>query len=183
MKKSRVLRVCLFILAVFLLSSCEVVFLKSIAENKKIDKRLLGKWQSADPNDKKGFIEFAKKSKFQIDVIAPDDETGEISKAFTASTVKIGNYYYLNLTPADKDKGNLVARYEIQNNEMTIWLMNSDKIKEALKQNKLKGYSESSGSVVITNDSENIKDFLKSPESDKTFEFFAKLKKSEETSK
>ena len=174
----RSFKICLFILTAFLFSSCEVIFENPIAKNTKFDKKIIGRWINADPK-KEGFLEFAKKSDYLLDVTFSD---GEEDSKCTASTKKIGKYNYINAFSPDVDKENLIVRYEIQNNEMTLWILDSDKIKVLIEQNKLEGYSKSLGAVV-TDSSENVKKFLESAESNEAFELLAKLKKSEETTK
>ena len=184
MKKSVNFKFCIVVLLVCFAVSCQVVFDVPIfsAKDSKIDKRLLGKWRSDEPNAKSGVVEILKKSDAEIEIIAPDDETGAPTVVFRAFVGKLGNADYLNLwSPKETEKGFLIARYEIQNEYLTIRILDDEKIKEALKKNQLKGYAKPGtiGDVIIDDSAKNVKNFLKSPLNDEIFEPAIKLKKAE----
>lgn len=137
MEKFSVLKLCFVALLVFFLTSCQVVFDEPLFSRKgsKIDKRLLGKWKNADPNEKQAVNEIVEKENAEINIISPDDKTGAPTVIFKAVSGKIDDENYLALTANDKVKGNLIAKYEIQNDEISLWILNDEKIKKALKQN------------------------------------------------
>ena len=176
------LKIYLLFVAAMLFSSCEVIFQNSIGEKSKTDKKILGRWYGTEENDKESFIEISRKSDYQIEIKHLKSKDEEI---ITASTVKIGNYYYLNLSKSNKE--NFIVRYKIENGELMLWMLDTDKIGELLTQNKLKGFEKNpktlAKTIIITDGTEKIGEFLRSPESDTAFVLLGKLKKIDETSK
>ena len=79
----------------------------------------------------------------------------------------------LNPTNEDRGKGYLLARYEIKGDEMTVWLLDSDKVRAAIVQKKLKGdVSQGVGSTItITDAADKVRSFLESPKSSELFKY------------
>jgi hypothetical protein len=181
-------KVCICICLTFLCSSCEVLFTNPIVKpnGSKPDKRLVGKWYSEEETDKNRFVEITLDSKSQMNLTSPDKDTGKPVSAGKIFTEKIGRNQYLILIPnEEKNEGYLITRYKIENDELVVWLLDSDKTADVVRQGKLKGSvgGGRAGTIKITDSAENIKTFLESAQGDSFFKPLVNLKKIKETSK
>ena len=67
----------------------------------------------------------------------------------------------------------MLARYEMKGDEMTVWLLDCDKVKAAIVQKKLKGEvgQGDAPTITITDAANNVRAFLESPESSELFKY------------
>ena len=171
-------KVCLVAIFALFFSACEVVLINPLSDSArdKPDERLLGKWINRDEKDKGGFVQFATGANGEINVSFLGGKSEEKNPLFTARTTTIGNYHYISLNPTneDRDKGYLLARYEMKDDKMSVWMLDSDKVKTAIAQKKLKGKvgQGPAPTITITDTSNNVRAFLESPESNELFEYF-----------
>lgn len=173
------LKLNLLVVAAILFSSCAVSFKQPIfsAKESKIDKRLLGKWQTTNEEGKDVTLEFTEKSPSQFNINSIN-ESRQTNTALTAFAGKIGDHDYLNLEfSEDGESVYHIARYEITGDELSIWILDNKKLAKDLKQYKLKGEIASYDEVIIRDSQKNVESFLKSRSSAAVFKLFAKLKK------
>ena len=170
-------KVCLVIILALFFSSCEVFLINPLSDSArdKPDERLLGKWINKDEKEKGGFVQFDAGANREINVSFLGGKSEEKNPLFTALTTTIGSHYYMSLNPTneDRDKGYLLARYEMKGDEMTVWLLDSDKVKVAIGQKKLKGEvgQGAAPTITITDTADKVRAFLASPESNELFKY------------
>src|SRR5437764_13871482 len=170
-------KVCLVIILAIFFSSCEVFLINPLSDSArdKPDERLLGKWINKDEKEKGGFVQFDAGANREFNISFLGGKYEEKNPLFTARTTTIGGHYYISLNPTneDRDKGYLLAKYEMKGDEMTVWLLDSDKVKAAIVQKKLKGdVSQGVGSTItITDAADKVRSFLESPKSSELFKY------------
>ena len=81
------------------------------------------------------------------------------------------NYMILRYVDVSKARGFQIAKYEIDSDKLTIWILDLEKIKQAVKEGKLKGEIGTGmlPGVEITDGWAKINALLKSPNSDDFF--------------
>src|SRR5262249_10821454 len=125
-----------FLLAACIFSGCEVVFLNSLSgpQDATLDKRLLGEWVAKDEKDSDVHIRFDRGSNMEMGISAFGDDITVLNPAFTMFTTKLGEHYYMQLNPTDedRDKGYLIVRYMVSGDELTLWILDDDKVKSAI---------------------------------------------------
>src|SRR5262245_7218805 len=113
-------RVAVAVLLLVFSAGCVAVFTNPLSnpQDSKLDQRLIGRWQSKEEANKSAYIQFDAASKVQLNVSLSGKEASERNLGFTAFTTKLGARTYLNLNPTDedRDKGYLIARYDISGN-------------------------------------------------------------------
>src|SRR2546429_464105 len=132
-------KVALTLLFAAMLSGCVVSFTNPLPASQPIgrDERLLGKWEGRDEQGSPGWVRFEEGSKDEIKVFLSGD-LGYQNPAFQMVTTKIsGNdYMILRLNDPNSDKDYVVARYSIDGNKLTVYLLNVAKAKEAIMKGK-----------------------------------------------
>jgi len=175
----RLLTASLIVQVALFMSGCEVLFTNPPAGNPEKDKALLGRWISEEKDKESSTqVRFDQGSHDQMNISFIPGDPNERNPVFTAKLTKLGTQSYLILNPADedRDKGFLIAKYEIRQDELTVWIQNSEKVKALINQKIIKGEVRAPGAVV-TESSENVTKFLQSSVAEKTFELFGKFKK------
>ena len=116
------LKVSLALVIALFLSGCEVVFTHAPAGNRVSDDALLGRWISEEKESESGTVKFDRGSHGQVNVSFIPGDPQERNPVFTATIVQIGSRSYLVLNPTDKDrdKGFLLAKYEIKGDELVV---------------------------------------------------------------
>lgn len=165
-------------------SACETVFLNPLSNLReaKPDNRLPGKWISKDEKYNGAYIRFDGSANLETNISAFGGETQEQYPAFTMYTTKIGKHTYMNLNPADedRDKGYLIVRYAIEGNQLTVWILDPDKVKAAIAQGKLKGTSAPGfGTTTVSDTSKNIAAYLESDADGELFQHAWRFEKVE----
>jgi len=82
----------------------------------------------------------------------------------------------LNPTNEDRDKGFLIARYEITGDELIIWLPNEEKFKTLIQEKRIIGEAQSMDARV-TDSADNIAKLLASTDIKDAFETFGKFRR------
>ena len=170
-------KVCLVALLALFFSACEVVLTNPLSDSArdKPDERLLGKWINKDEKEKGVFVQFDTGANREFNVSFLGGKSEEKNPVFTALTTTIGGHYYMTLNPTDedRDKGYFLARYEMKGDEMTVWLLDSDKVRAAIGQKKLKGEvgQGAAPKITITDAADKVRSFLESPKSSELFKY------------
>jgi hypothetical protein len=157
------------------------------------DTALHGSWkghspESTDQND--GFFHFmkAKDGSMTVALILAAGGSDDGWTIFNAHTATLGKNHFLNAVetfdkdaPADGDmkNANIPLLYIIKGRTLTLYLLDEDKTKEAVKAGKIKGEVEpgDSGDVVITADAGELDAFMAKPEAAELFKVLMVLKK------
>jgi len=177
MKRQPVMTSLALLLSLFL-GGCEVVFIHPPAGKLKLDKTLLGSWINQEKEKEATTLKFDKGTGEEIKISFLPANHDEKNPVLTARILIIANrsYMILNPTNEDRDKGFLLARYEITAGELVIWLPNSEKFKILIQQKRIRGTAESIDPVV-TDSPDNLAKLLESKESEDAFEIFGKFRR------
>ena len=176
MRLNLILKILIILAMAVFFSACETVFLNPLSDlrDSKSDKRLLGKWSIKGEKYNGAYLQFDGGSNLKHNLFAVfGGDTQEQNLVFTMFTTRIGKYSYMNLNPADKDKdkGYLIVRYAVDGNQLTVWILDTDKIKTAIKSGKLKGTpGQSFGTTTVSDTPANIEAFLGSPDNGDLFQ-------------
>jgi hypothetical protein len=154
------------------LSGCFVSFKNPLPASQKLapDERLPGKWTGAEKG-KPYSVYFEKNSRGQMTVAMPENPSYR-NPLCQVMTTKISDHDYMIFRPDDPgDKDYMVARYSLDGANLKICMLDSDRVKEAIRQRKLKGSGDYApwGGALITESSEAVLKFLKSSDSDAMF--------------
>jgi hypothetical protein len=160
------------------LGGCEVVFTHAPAGKLRSDKTLLGSWINQEKDKEATTLKFDKGTGEEIKISFLPANQDERNPVFTARLLITGNrsYMILNPTNEDRDKGFLLARYEIRSDELVIWLPNSERFKTLIQQKRILGTAESMGAVV-TDSPDNLAKLLESKDSEDAFEIFGRFRR------
>jgi hypothetical protein len=171
--------------AAAMFSGCAVVFESPLARSLKTkqDERLFGRWMGRDEEGNPTYIQCERslrgESSISFFVEKPKPSYLYLdyrNPIFRMTTTKIGNrdYMILRYQDASKGRGHQLARYMVEGDKLTIWIMNADKVKEATKTGQIRGEVgvDMLQGVTITDSWRKIAALLKSSKSD---EFFVRL--------
>lgn len=176
--KGQPLIISLTLLSALFLSGCEVIFTHAPAGKLSTDKALIGSWIAQEKGKEATTLKFEKGASEEIKVSLLPADRDERNPLFTANIVIIANRSYLVLNPTneDRDKGFLIARYEITGDELATWLPNEEKFKTLIQQKRITGESRSMGALV-SDSPENLAKLFESKDSENAFEVFAKFRR------
>ena len=176
--KIQSLRISLLVLIALSLSGCQVVFTNPPAAKPKEDKALRGRWTSEEKEKEAMTVRFERRNRGEVDVSFLPDDPDKKNPVFTAKLFEIGgrSYMVLNPTDADRDKGFLIVRYEINGDELAVWILNSEKVAALIKQKRVAGEGGQSGATV-TESADNVSRFLQSRDGQDAFEVFGKFRR------
>jgi len=165
----------LTVLLALFLSGCEVVFTNAPAGKPKQDKALIGRWLKEE-EQKPGWVQFDEANHGQLNVSFLPAAPEERNPLFTAQLVTIADHSYMILNPTneDRDKGFMIARYEISGDKLDVWTPSGDKFKALIKQKRITGEAASTAAMV-TDSPENVARLLQSKEGADAFEYFGKF--------
>lgn len=173
-------KACLIVVCAFALSACEVSFINPLPASLRTarpDQRLLGRWLGRDDQGNPNYVRFVRGAEGELNILF---DAGDPSFAFRATTLKIDNSSYMTLSKAGEPKreGYLLAKYIITGDRMRVWLLDTQKAKQAIKEGKLKGEvgNESYAGVTVTDTPERILSFIKAS-GDGGFKFLADFEK------
>lgn len=192
----RIIRIAATLACVFLLAGCLPVTSKTpvgTTAGLGADAALTGTWKghSADADNKNdGFFHFmqAKDGSLTIAVILAKGSSDDGWTIFNAHTASLGKNHFINAVETfDKDapvegdlkNANIPLLYVVKGRTLTIYLINEDKAKTAIKAGKIKGTIEpgDSGDVQITSESAELDAFMAKPEAVDLFKVMMVLKR------
>lgn len=161
----------------------------------KADPALFGTWKGKNPDDKKqrdGYFHFmaAKNGGIDIAVVMAEGGSDDGWTALTGRSAKLGSNRFLNAVMTyDKNEpvqgglknANIPLLYVIKGKTLTLYLLDDDKTKDAVKAGKITGTIEpgTSGDVIITAEAKDLDAFMAKPETAKLFKVMLVLKKVE----
>lgn len=164
------------------------------------DEALLGTWKSTcNDKDKKAvaYSHFLKKVdgtltavwvEHSLDPPKKGEKTGEVD-IYALSTATLKGNHYINAVPAEEndqpaddktEKLFVPLLYTINNDTLTLYLLDEDKVKEAIEAGKIAGEIKKGDigeSVTITADAQTLDAFMATPEAARLFKVFAVLKR------
>ena len=157
------------------------------------DTALYGSWKghSPDASDKNdGFFHFmqAKDGSFTVAVILAAGGSDDGWTIFNARSTTLGKNHFLNAVetfdkdaPADGDmkNANIPLLYVLKGRTLTLYLLDEDKTKQAVKAGKIKGTIEpgEAGDVQITAEAAELDAFMAKPEAAELFKVLMVLKR------
>ena len=157
------------------------------------DAALFGTWKGHSPdsdNKADGFFHFmlAKDGSMTVAVILARGSSDDGWTIFNAHTATLGKNHYLNAVetfdkdaPAEGDMKNadIPLLYVVKGRTLTLYLIDEDKAKAAIKAGELKGEVEPGdmGDVVITAEAAELDAFMAKPEAAGLFKVLMVLKK------
>ena len=167
---------CLLVV-ILLCSSCLVSFKNPLPDLQKIDNSLLGKWKPI--GKEKVIFEFSSDSDSQTVLKLIDEVDSTERVVLSATSVKLNNRNFLSLKLLNEEgEGTfLIAKYEIENDKMRVWLLNKTQISKIIDTDELEGERKSGGEISISASSEEISKLLTSPENDELFQDLGTFKK------
>ena len=176
--KRQPLIISLTLLLALFLSGCEVIFTHAPAGKISTDKALIGSWIAREKGKEVMILKFDKGAGEEIRVSLLPADHDERNPLFTANIVTIANRSYLILNPTneDRDKGFLIARYEITGEELATWIPNEEKFKSLIEQKKIIGESRSIGALV-SDSPENLAKLFEAKDIEDAFEVFGKFRR------
>jgi hypothetical protein len=140
---------------------------------------LVGTWEGIDEQKNRIWARFEPGKNHGLNLAWSG--LGGANPEFRVTTTKVSgsDYMMLRLSDPNNDKDYIVGRYSVDDSKLTICLLNGDKIKQSIKDGKLKGQISNSqwGGVVITENSTGVFNFLRSPETANLFSCIPELKK------
>jgi hypothetical protein len=176
--KSQPVLISLTLLLALFLCGCEVVFTHAPAGKLTKDKALVGNWINEEKGKEATTLQLDKGSGGEIKVSFLPANPDDPNPVFTAKTLIIANHSYMVLNPTneDRDKGFLIARYEIKGDELIIWIPNEEKFKTLIHQKRIIGEAQSM-EARVTDSPDNIAKLLASADIEDAFETFGKFRK------
>jgi hypothetical protein len=130
--------------------------------------------------DENGHVGYVRLDARQKDELIIHFETGDPKVVLSATVLKIDgdSYLVLNDSDATKRKGYLLAKYLITGDRMKVWLIDEKKVRQAIRDGKLKGEigRETYAGSTITDTPEKILGYLKTA-GDDALEFLADFEK------
>jgi hypothetical protein len=175
--KVQLLTISLLVAMAVSMSGCMVGFSNPPAGKPKKDKDLMGRWISEEKDAKGAILQLRTGSREEIDVsLLPAEPKGK-NPMFTASLFQIGTHSYMVLNPTDEDRNKelLIARYMISSDELVVWLLNSEKVADLIKQKKISGEGQMSPKVTET--AEGVSRFLESRAAEEAFEVAGRFRR------
>jgi hypothetical protein len=168
----------LTLLWALLLCGCEVVFTHAPAGKLREDKALIGGWINEEKGKEATTLHFDKGAGGEIKISFLPANRDERNPVLTAKILIIANHSYLVLNPTneDRDKGFLIARYEITGDELMVWLPNEEKFKTLIQQKRIIGEAQSMDAIV-TDSADNVAKLLASTDIKDAFEIFGKFRR------
>lgn len=176
--KRQPLVISLTLLLALFLSGCEVIFTNAPAGKISTDKALIGSWIAQEKGKEVMTLKFDKGAGEEIRVSLLPADHDERNPLFTANIVTIANRSYLVLNPTneDRDKGFLIARYEITGEELATWIPNEERFKTLIQQKRISGEVRSMGAMV-SDSPENLAKLFESKDVEDAFEVFGKFRR------
>jgi hypothetical protein len=172
-------KACLVVACALALSACEVTFINPLPASLATgpDHRLVGRWLGRNDDGNPEYLRFVVGRDGELNILF---DSNEPNSGFRATTLKIDGAGYLALMKVgDGGKyGYLLAKYVITGKRMKVWLMDAGKVKQAIRDGKLKGVigNESYAGVTVTDTTEKILSFIKRA-GDDGFKYLADFEK------
>lgn len=190
------IRTAVVLAASLLLAGCLPVTSKTpvgSTANLGADKALIGTWKghSPDSNDKQdAFVHFmqAKDGGMTIALVYAHGTNDDGWTIFNAKSATLGKNHFLNAVETfDKDaatadrlqNANIPMLYTVKGRTLTIYLLDEDKTKAAIKAGKLNGTitNGDAGDVTLTSDAAELDAFMASPEATDLFKVLLVLRR------
>lgn len=159
------------------------------------DTALYGTWKGHGLDSEKkidGYFHFmqARDGSMTVAMVMATGTDDDGWTIFNAHTATLGKNRYLNaLETFDKDapaegelkNANIPLLYTVRGRTLTLYLLDEDKTKQAVRDGKLKGEIEpgESGDVVITADAAELDAFMAKPEAAELFKVMMVLKRAD----
>ena len=173
-------KACLVAVCALLLNACEVTFTSPLPESLFAagrDEQLLGRWKAEDEPEEKGYVRIVEG---ENDEVLVRFESGDPDNVLRATTLKIDNSSYLKLTDEDstKRKGYMLVRYTIVGDSLKVWLLDDKRVREAIRDGKLKGEfgPETYSGASVTDSPEKILGYIRTG-GDDAFKFLNEFRK------
>ena len=177
MRRQLLIITIILLLALFL-SGCEVMFTHAPAGKFRTDKSLIGTWIAQEKGKEAMTLKLDQGAgeEIKVSILPPDPD--ERNPVFTGNVLVIANRSYLVLNPTneDRDKGFLIARYEITGEELATWIPNEEKFKTLIQQKRIIGESRSMGALV-SDSPENVAKLFESKDIEDAFEPFGTFRR------
>ncbi len=157
------------------------------------DQALYGTWKGHSPDSEQkqdAFVHFmqAKDGSMTVAVVFARGTNDDGWTIFNAKSATLGKNRYLNVVETfDKDEptsdrlqnANIPLLYAMKGRTLTVYLLDEDKTKAAIKAGKLKGTIENGdmGDVTITSEAADLDVFMATPEAAGLFKVLLVLKK------
>jgi hypothetical protein len=157
------------------------------------DSALYGTWKGHSPDSSSkndGFFHFmkAKDGSLTVALVLARGDSDDGWTIFNAHTAMLGKNRYLNAVetfdkdaPAEGDlkNANIPLLYAVRGRTLTLYLLDEDKTKEAVRSGRIKGEIEAgeSGDVVLTADAAELDAFMAKPEAADLFKVMMVLKR------
>jgi|ERR1051325_4409033 hypothetical protein len=175
-----------FLIALLCLSSsgCDVVFLSPLIDPKDatVDTRLVGRWSVPDSRlHGKGYIDI-KQSGQKLIIASVTSKTlkDKLMKEFYTISCNEKTFIvaaYTGRVEKKEQKGNLVIRYKIENDTLTVWLAVPAMFKTAIKEGRLHGKAgEAFDSTIIVDPTSEALRFICSSD-DQMFDYLGEVKR------
>jgi len=194
----KIWRLLALVLAAFVLCGCLPVTSKNPVGStisQGADKALYGTWVGRNPDDKNakdGFVHFmaAKDGSMSVAMVMAEGGSDDGWTIFRLSTAKLNQNHYLNaVLTFDKDEAasgklkgaTIPVLYTLKDGVLTLYLLDEDKAKAAIKAGKIKGTIEpgDSGDAVITDEPAELDAFFAKPDAAALFKPLLVLKRVE----
>lgn len=135
-------------------TGCVVVFKAPLPRSLKTrqDPRLIGKWVGQDEQGHRVFVQCTRSpgGETNLSFTGKNFETGENNDSsylgyrnpifrIVTTTINARDYMILRYADVSKGRGYQIARYAVEGDELTIWIMSVEKVKEAIRNNQLRG--------------------------------------------
>lgn len=177
MKRQPLIISVILLLALFL-SGCEVMFTHAPAGKFRTDKALIGTWIAQEKGKEAMTLKLEEGAGEEIKVSILPADPDERNPVFTANIIIIANRSYLVLNPTDenRDKGFLIARYEITGQELVTWIPKEEKFKNLIQQKRIVGEARSM-SALVSDSPENLTKLFESKDIDDAFGPFGNFRR------
>jgi len=165
------------LLALFL-SGCEVMFTHAPAGKLRTDKALIGTWMAQEKGKEAMTLKLDQGAGEEIKVSILPADPDERNPIFTANIIIMANRSYLILNPTndERDKGFLIARYEITGQELVTWIPKEEKFKDLIQQKRIVGEARSM-SALVSDSPENLAKLFESKDIEDAFEPFGTFRR------
>lgn len=168
------------------LSGCDVVFISPLIDPKDadVDTRLVGKWSVPDtPIHGKGYIHIKQSGqKLIIASVTSKKLKDKLMKEFYTISCNGKNFIvaaYTGRAEKKEQKGNLVIRYKLENDSLTLWLAIPAMFKTAIKEGRLHGRAgEAFDSTIIVDPTSEALKFICSSD-DQMFGYLGEVKRAD----
>ncbi len=138
------------------------------------DPALVGTWKGADSTDKSTYAVSRSADAYRLHVMNNDAQHPE-EWDLEVRLVQLGSARFADIAPTDDEKGkhddhwgplflptHLLARYAVEGDSLTVWVLNADALKAAMDERKvtLSHTSPSKETLLLTAETPDLQKFL-----------------------